>query len=628
MKNFTKTIYWILGMVAWVFLGYTQAQAQTLTVPDYAYGTIQSQQGRVTQQGIANPGPYGGYSIKEVERQNGISFAQGYRWWGYSSYPLLICGDFPEFSFPGKHPIIDNTEFGCANPPTGYMASWGGVIAEPASQSIWCLTGSKNLNGPTASYCIPNPFGPGQICYSPPSTWGFGSSYGYLRKAFAVQSTGALQKGDPAEVNASLTAAIANEGEGTATGMGVLFLNRISEAPWYQSGFGREYLTWGTIEDFFGSPVPIIQLAINQSGTEEFMTNVAIGDTIIVEVGFNNTIKHPNPGITGESHEGWSGRKPPGMPNNIFLARHDSIMKIIKIYGNKLTYNLTSLTQGALLIPLAANGPNTDDDKDGVTDAREKGPNGDDEAYDGNSDGIPDYLQANVASFHTYDGSQYVTLEIPAGKELTQVVATNNPSPGNIPEDAEFPWGFFDFSINGLEPGEAITVTLILPQDVTANKYFKYGMTPDNLEPHWYDFTYNNQTGAVIVGNKITLHFVDGLRGDDDIMANGSIAEPGGPAIAESTGLTEQLNREHQVSIYPNPVVSYFNIQMQNGQPGNHFTASIYTMEGKLVHQERLQVTNNHQTFTIGTNHLAAGVYVVKLAGNNITHQAKIIKLK
>ncbi len=627
MKNFTKTLC-IIGVGSILLLHHFQTSAQGLTVPDYAYGAIQAQQGRVTVNGITNPGPYGGYLLGEDERQNGISIAKGYRWWGYVSYPMLICGDLPEFCFPGNHSIMDNTIYGCINPPIGYMASWGGVVAEPATQTIWSLVGAKNNNGPTASYCIPNPFGPGQICYAPPSIWGYGSSYGYLRKAFVVQSTGALEKGDPIEVKAGLTATVTSEGDGTATGMGVLFLNRISEAPWYQYSFGREYMTWGTIEDFLGSPIPIVQLTIEMSGTQETTKNVAIGDTIIVEVAFNNTIMHTNPGTTAESHEGWGGRKPPGMLNNIQLARHDSIMAIIRQYGNQLTYSLVALTPGALLSPLSPDGPNIDEDKDGLTDAREKGPEGNDEAYDGNSDGIPDYQQANVASFHTYDGTNYITLTIPQDKELTQVLATGNPSLANTPEDAEFPWGFFDFSINGLTPGEAVTVTLILPQTLTANKYYKYGLTPDNLEPHWYDFTYNNQTGAIINGNTITLHFVDGLRGDDDVLANGSIKEPGGPAKTESTGLTDQLSKEQQVSIYPNPMKSYFYIQMQSGQPGDQLSATIYTMEGKLVHKERLQITNSHQTFTIATNHLTAGVYVMKLTGKNITHHEKIIKIK
>lgn len=51
--------------------------------------------------------------------------------------------------------------------------------------------------------------------------------------------------------------------------------------------------------------------------------------------------------------------------------------------------------------------------------------------------------------------------------------------------------------------------------------------------PHWYEFMYDGQTGAVIAGNVITLHFVDGLRGDDDLKADGIIIDQGGPGIKE-----------------------------------------------------------------------------------------------
>ncbi|MGV8827562.1 MAG: T9SS type A sorting domain-containing protein [Breznakibacter sp.] len=625
MKNFTQPI---LLLCVWALLHPNLSTAQRLTVPDYAYGAIQSQYGTVTNTGVTNPGPYGAYVLGEKEKSSALFMAKGYRWWGYASYPLLICGPFPPFNFPGNHGIVYDFFLGCMNPPIGYMASWGGIIADTESRTIWGISGSRNHNGPTASYCIPNPFGSGLICYPPGSTWGYGSSYGYLRKAFVVQSTGALQQGDPVGVTASLTAAITSEGEGTATGMGVLFLNRISEAPWYQYGFGREYLTWGTIEDFLGSPIPLTKVVINQSGTQEVVANMAIGDTIIVEMGFNNTIKHNNPGSGAEANEGWTGREPHNILVNPAYARTDSIKKIIRSHGNRLTYELTCSTPGALLVPLTPSGYNLDEDKDGIIDTREKGTDGNDNNFDGNNDRVPDYLQANVASFHTYDGEKYVTLAIPEGLELSQVMATSNPSPADTPADAEFPWGFFDFSIDGLELGETVTVSLTLHDAATTNTYYKYGMTPDNIAPHWYEFMYDNQTGAIINGNTTTLHFVDGLRGDEDITVNGSIKEPGGPAKTEATGVIKQGLKALQVSIYPNPVESYLNIQMQNGQPGDYFMATIYTMAGKLVHQEMLQVTHSHQTFTIGTNHLAAGIYVVKLTGNNISHHEKIIKIK
>ena len=45
------------------------------------------------------------------------------------------------------------------------------------------------------------------------------------------------------------------------------------------------------------------------------------------------------------------------------------------------------------------------------------------------------------------------------------------------------------------------------------------------------NFCYDGQTGAVIVGNVITLYFIDGLRGDDDLTADGTITDQGGPGL-------------------------------------------------------------------------------------------------
>ena len=46
----------------------------------------------------------------------------------------------------------------------------------------------------------------------------------------------------------------------------------------------------------------------------------------------------------------------------------------------------------------------------------------------------------------------------------------------------------------------------------------------------------STQTGAEIDGNKITLYFIDGQRGDDDITADGIIIDQGGPGTYSSSG--------------------------------------------------------------------------------------------
>ena len=70
-----------------------------------------------------------------------------------------------------------------------------------------------------------------------------------------------------------------------------------------------------------------------------------------------------------------------------------------------------------------------DDDFDGIGDSEEQGPDGNNPDYDGNSDGQPDFQQANVASFNTYDQQHYVTLAVPEPLLLENVQATGIPDP-------------------------------------------------------------------------------------------------------------------------------------------------------------------------------------------------------
>ena len=182
----------------------------------------------------------------------------------------------------------------------------------------------------------------------------------------------------------------------------------------------------------------------------------------------------------------------------------------------------------------ASGTPFPDNDDDGVSNQQESGPTGLDSNYDGNGDGIPDNQQSNVTSLHAFNGLDYVTLASPNGTSLANVQTKDNPSPGNSPSGVTFPYGFFEFAVNGLTPGGATIVTLYLPAGAAApNTYYKYGPTPGNTTPHWYEFLHDGQTGAVIAGNVITLYFVDGIRGDDDLTANGIIIDQGGPGIRQ-----------------------------------------------------------------------------------------------
>jgi hypothetical protein len=171
----------------------------------------------------------------------------------------------------------------------------------------------------------------------------------------------------------------------------------------------------------------------------------------------------------------------------------------------------------------------TDSDGDGKDDTSEQGPNGDDTSYDGDDDGTADSTQKNVVSTYNTDGTYYVTLSTDPAYTLSvqSIMIPYSPGPSSVTMD----YGYFDINVSGLDAGGSAIVTIAYPAGVTApDTYYKYGPTPDNTTPHWYEFLYDESTGtgAEFSGNTITLHYVDGLRGDSDLTANGTIDDPGG----------------------------------------------------------------------------------------------------
>jgi uncharacterized repeat protein (TIGR02543 family) len=176
-----------------------------------------------------------------------------------------------------------------------------------------------------------------------------------------------------------------------------------------------------------------------------------------------------------------------------------------------------------------------DADGDGISNEDEDaGPNG----GDANNDGEPDRNQPEIAVTKTYDNQHYVWLEVesPPGATLTGCQTLAPPDCGLW---VEFPYGFFEFNIENVGAGGAATVSLHLPAGGVQDTYYKFGPRPGFPNDECYNFMFEppTQTGAEINGDVITLSFVDGQRGDDDLAANGTIVDQGGPGVmfAEET---------------------------------------------------------------------------------------------
>ena len=203
--------------------------------------------------------------------------------------------------------------------------------------------------------------------------------------------------------------------------------------------------------------------------------------------------------------------------------------------GNSPTCQVT-LDAGKICIAtfsqeVAPSSPSADNDGDGLPDSIEQGPNGDNPDYDGNGDQTPDCQQCGVTSFTTFstEGRHYQTIELPPGQCFRNVRARRTfPTPP--PSWVDLPFGYFSFNIAGLDPGECTTVTIHLEGEAPQT-YYKYGPTPDTPVDHWYDFSYDGETGAEVIDETtMVLHFCDGKRGDSDLTVNGQISDPGGPA--------------------------------------------------------------------------------------------------
>ena len=175
-------------------------------------------------------------------------------------------------------------------------------------------------------------------------------------------------------------------------------------------------------------------------------------------------------------------------------------------------------------------------DDDGVDAAEEaEAPNN----GDGNGDGVPDAEQDNVASFRGR-GNTFATLAVPAGTRLRNV-STTEPRQSDRPA-LIYPVGFLSFEIEGLAVGACVDTEIILDPETSERfsasraRYFKFGPQPGSPAAEYYPFDFDGTTGvrSVSLRNAQIVYAVtlcDGLRGDDDITANGRILDPGAPAF-------------------------------------------------------------------------------------------------
>lgn len=166
---------------------------------------------------------------------------------------------------------------------------------------------------------------------------------------------------------------------------------------------------------------------------------------------------------------------------------------------------------------------------------------------DGNNDTILDSKQSYVTTLPDLSGN-YVTFLTSQGYRFRNMSVLPQADVDNVPADLRVATGVFDFTLEGVAPGQAVELGIILPAGTTPESFYGYGATPDNPDQHWFDFTFDGETGALILGDavftsqsgeKFTRSVVrvilqDGKRGDSDMNIDGLIRVTAG--FAGKTG--------------------------------------------------------------------------------------------
>lgn len=138
-----------------------------------------------------------------------------------------------------------------------------------------------------------------------------------------------------------------------------------------------------------------------------------------------------------------------------------------------------------------------------------------------------------AADVSTPPGNAILFTDSGALENLTSVSESDMPSDGK-PEGLLFPYGFFQFEITDLTPGQSVTLFIYLPSAAPAiAQYWKYGPTSTAPAGEWYQIAMGNNDGD----NAITITLTDGGLGDDIFgIQDGMIVDQGGPGWPGPTG--------------------------------------------------------------------------------------------
>jgi hypothetical protein len=230
-------------------------------------------------------------------------------------------------------------------------------------------------------------------------------------------------------------------------------------------------------------------------------------------------------------------------------------------------------------------------------------------------------IPPDTATVDTATGTGAATFSTSAGGIAKLTAETSTPC-GTPPSGLDFPHGFFSFAITDILPGSTVTITITLPSDISvATQYWKC------INGQWVDAT--SILGDNDGDDTLTLTITDGGPFDADGQANGTIIDPGGPAVIVvapvSTPIRSPTPKPAQMAIQylgitpqqtsaSQPVTISTNVVNTGDQPGS--LNVILKINGK-VEQTKLVNLGPHGTqpvkFTV--NRAQPGTYTVDIGG-------------
>jgi hypothetical protein len=175
------------------------------------------------------------------------------------------------------------------------------------------------------------------------------------------------------------------------------------------------------------------------------------------------------------------------------------------------------------------------------------------------------FIPPDTATVKTATGTGTATFSTSAGG-IAKLTAADSTPCGTL-SGFSFPHGFFSFAITDILAGSTVTITITLPSDMPTNtQYWKC------INGQWVNAT--SILGDNDGDNILTLTITDGSQFDADGQVNGTIVDPGVPAVPQGPAAQPAKPR-----VSPrNPAsmsVQYMNINPQQIYANQPVTISI-----------------------------------------------------